>query len=271
MIAVLKATKQHPSSEWIEMAKGETDQYGNPFEIIELRWTGGPNHLNTQDAKTRGFEDTILAPGPGGTIKISYRPGSVTWTRSMNGRGPYTGLLARTPMNMQKLASCYRDRLWRITSPAVDAEVKALSDLIWEGMNPEMKEFNEKRITAMHTGTFEGNLQAPSAVPAEVDARDLLDQKKALAKREQELKDREERLRQGEEKLLGHKVARISDGAAPVRYTREYLVGLGWTDLRSLSKTLAVRYPHGTKSAELVELILAKQEGVPEPVESVAS
>jgi hypothetical protein len=228
--------------------------------------------MNAEYAKTRGFDDAVIEPKSGGTIRITYRKGSgsAMWMRK-DGIGPFTAYVPRTPNNMAKLASMYRDRLWRIVSAAVDEEVKAISDKGWAAMTEAERQYNEDRIAATHTGALEKTLDGATVVPRQDNAEFLRDRKKSLDLRERDLKEREARIAKKEVGQIEKIKGKIEDGEMLTKYSEEYLTGLSWEQLRSTAKTLGVKISPDMNANKVRAAILAHQASPGIMEESVAS
>lgn len=240
MIFVIGATKAHPSEEWIEYAKGINDEFGNPFEVIELQWLGSNLHRNADYAKTRGFDDARLDVDKSSAngIRITYRQGvgSVMWFRPLGNVGPFIGKLAKTPRNMRKLAACLKDNLWRIKSPAhIAAEVKELSEKLWAGMSEEERTFNEKRVAGMHTHKMEGDLKLPE--PSGDTVQTVAQDRVALNKKQMELEAREAEVVTKEKGIVDKTARMTKQGLAPAEYSESYLRGLKLVELRRLGRS----------------------------------
>lgn len=250
------------SEDWIDHAIGEIDQFGTPFEVIELRWVDSKLHPNTDYAKTRGFDDAVISVGANGRLSITYREktGSVQWLRGLGGHGPFIGKVARTDRNIRLLASHYRDGLWRIKDQHVDAEVRAMSDKLWESMSPELRNFNEKRIKAMHTRSNEGNVvhlpQDSEKVKAEQDR--INEERRDLARQKQDLARREAALSAKEKRITEVRVEQIKNDTPP---DTSDLSSLGFRDLRKLAREkYGVKVDPSWNKDRLMELIKSKAE-----------
>jgi len=264
-IIAMNATKARPAERIKQLALGMEDQYGNPFEIIHLKWI--QKRRNTEYSKTRGFEDTIIAMNPTGDLEISYRrPGSIQWVRP-DGIGPYTAEVAKTPYNMRKLATMYGDQIWTINEKNVNAEVKAIYEKIVENMPMAEKQFNEHRIKSMNSTAY-GN---PLAMPKRKDNDELLEQKREVAIKEMELKEREAIIKEREEKIILDSVVKIRKGEAAIKYEEASLVDMEPEQLMQIAKDIGA-FTGGSKKKEvLINSIRRKQAGeVKTPVESVA-
>lgn len=262
MIIVKGANRAHPSEEWIELALGEEDQYGQPFELITLRWNNSRHHKMTDYVKTRGFEDTIISSNRRGEISIRYRPnGSIMWYRPNNKVARWIGKLAKTAKNMRLLAKMYRDKLWRIQDPYVDAQVRAMSEKLWESMPKDQKNYNEQRIEMMHTNHLEKELKAPgSIVSPEIEKEDLREEKREQFKARKELERREKEIARKEQRLTSLEAEEIRKGKEPVQFHEGYLSGMKIYELRKLAKKHKIHLPATAKKVDLVKAILARQD-----------
>lgn len=270
------------AKDWINAAIGETDNYGNPFEIIELSWKRSMVQRMAEYAKTRGFEDTEISDSKEGVIVTHIRRGNgcIMWERPFNGRGPFVGRLAKTPFNMVKLAKCYRDNLWTIKNKTIDYEVRAMSDKLWEEMTPQQRKFNEERIRRLHVLKSELDMQLEQgevikrlggdekAMQAEYEPKKVVDdtadeflteEKKALFRKEKELEEREMRIKELEEQLLQKRTEEIRQGNLPVKDnsedTADQLRSMRPTELRRLAR---VKYGITLKPSEGREVALQK-------------
>ena len=262
MIIVKNASKQHPDEEWTALSIGEPDGYGNPFQLIELRRTVSDLHPMTDYMKTKGdIEDTIItANGRTGGVSISYRQnGAVEWKRK-NNIGPYIGMLARTPKNINFLVEHYGDNLWRISSPnQVENEVKAL----WENMRDKMTEDELKaddfRIKALHTHRL--SMKDDPIVVPEGAKETTIEMKRELFMKEQALENRETELREREKKVALAEVETVKAGVSLTRYSEEHLNGLKMYEMRKLVKSLGIVAGANDTFQVLKGKIIAKQNG----------
>ena len=262
MINVLKASRAHPAEEWIAMAVGVTDPYGNPFQLIELLWNKG-NKLRraTEYMKTRGdIDDTIItADEVDGGVKISYRKnGSVMWIRK-NGIGPYVGELARTPKNIQFLVTNYRDGDWTIKAPlSVENEVRALYEKWYEGLTDAQKDAEEKRIRLKNTH-YQARRDEPIQ-PVVADKAIEAERAKSLAIREAQLNDRELELEAREKALLDADAGLIKEGGKVTTYSKRYLSGLRHTEIKTIAKNLGIATKNTDKSETVINMIVESQK-----------
>jgi len=264
MIIVKNATRAHPSEEWMEVARGEIDEYGEPFQLIELQWLNTPLHRMTEYAKTRGFEDTIItANTKTGGVKINYREnGSVMWLRK-KGIGPFTGLLAKTPKNMRRLASHFEDRLWKIMDPVIASEVKALWDSLKEKMTEKDLQFHNDRITSTHSSKSETSIPGYVArLPAEDSATQIAEDRRQLNLQMVELKRRELEVAEREGSLNKSKIESIAAGEAPSKYGQVYLEKLKMHEIRSLARKMGIPVDGADKKTTIVQRVLDRQNGI---------
>ena len=264
MIIVIGASRAHPSQEWVQLALGEEDQYGNQFELVELRWNNNRLHLMADYAKTRGFEDAVITAGSGGGLTIKYRrPGSAMWYRPNPIINRFVSQVAKTPHNIKVLATHYRDKLWRIASEHIDKEVRALSDKLWAEMSSEEQLFNEKRIEAMYTHSLEKGLDGANfSRSPESEKQDMREEKRLLFQKEKELREMEARIAKQQKRLTDEQIKTIEEGKQPIQYHEKYLMGMKFSDLRKAARKLGIQMQQTTKKTEVVEMILAKQDGV---------
>jgi hypothetical protein len=264
MIIVKNATRAYNSDYWKKNATGELDVYGNPFQLIELRWNSNPLHQNSDYGKTRGFEDTIITVNPRTrNLAISYRkPGSVMWMRP-GGAGAFVGEVAKTPYNMKKLASMYADKLWTIRDPVIDQEVRIMYEAMEKAWDEKTREFNIARIKSMHTHHLEA-LPSFGSDPKATAKEDLSEEKKILFKQRQEmekmileLKEKEKQIAEKEKKLM-------VSGVSSTVYGREYLEKLSLADLRKTAKVTGAKFKPINTREELVSIIMNKQDGIKE-------
>jgi len=253
------------AADYAKAAVGETDQYGNPFRMIKLRWTKNRLHRNGPYAKTRGFEDTIITVNTGtGEIAVSYRPnGSVMWDRGPLGVGPFFGELGKTAANMTRLAKCYRDGLWTIVDSDIDGEVKAMSDKHWLGMSDEDRAFNEERIRRMHILPAEDLENNTSPIKHGKDRdEDLVKEKTQIVnRREMELQEREAKLAERERTLMSRE-ADIAETGTPIGtgYTAEAMGHMKMHEVRKIARETykMVCQPNMTR-ADIIDQIIERQ------------
>jgi hypothetical protein len=129
-IRVKGATRKFTSEEILKRSIGRTDQYGNPFEIINLDWN--PAKKCGHGSKTKGdFDDVMLIRNKSGTA-ITYRnPGSIEWLKD-GFTGSYSAMVARTTKNLRLLASMHYDKLWTIREAHIRQIVEKMADVIDE-------------------------------------------------------------------------------------------------------------------------------------------
>jgi hypothetical protein len=265
--------------DFIKDALGTIDSDGNPFEIIELVWTGYPNQRVAEYTKTRGFENTQIYVSnnpnkPGMVVKhVNRGTGCIMWTRSLNGRGPFAGRLAKTAYNMAKLAKHYEDGLWRIKDRVLDAEVKAMSKKLWESMTDKQRKYNQARIKAANTLKSEQGLNLNQAPKPKVDQAEVDEKLKSIFEREQALKAKEESLAVREQSLKEKVTQKIESGEVPLNfktdYTVEDLLNMNFQELKKLAKT-KFEIPLGPRDNRkiIVEKIMAIIAPAPDaPVE----
>jgi len=230
MVIVYGATKQHPTDEWIELAKGIPDAYGNPFTLIKLNWNS--SRANTPNSKSHGFEDAIIRKERG-VPTITYRePGCAQWQKSP--LGLYFSYVPKTRHNLIVLAHHFYDGLWEIDDEVIRAEVEVLAKKIEEGLSTEWKEFNDRRREDMHRNRFEtvSEQRAPVPIHSEDSKLNLnLTQKSMdLHKKEQELARREKLLRE-KEKAIAAKSNELN-----THYSREALEVMEFQKLKKVAR-----------------------------------
>lgn len=259
----LKINRELTSEFWKKKAQGTKDQYGNPFRIITLHWLFTRMRPNTEYSKTRGFEDAVISKNEStGGFKITYRAnGSVMWLRAPGGVGPFYGELAVTPRNLKRLASMYGDKLWTIVDADIDQVVKALYQKRFAKMSDEEKEFNKKRIAAMNTHRTSTDIKLGDA-PVSQTERELFDEEqRKLEVEKQELAKKKAEVKNQEKAIVENVVKDIEKGVSPVAYTEEYLSKVSFNDRKKILKELGVKVPPSARSADLLTMILAAQEG----------
>lgn len=257
------------SEDWVKNAVGQIDNHGNPFEIIELTWKQSPIHRSGDNDKTHGFEDTKISMGKDG-LKIEHvrqGGGCIRWLRSLNGVGPFVGRIAKTPFNMVKLAKQYRDGLWTVRDRSIDAELKAMSDKLWESMTEEQRKFNEARIKSSNSLKAEVGMNAPYVAPRKEKPveEDNSEEKRELFRLRKELEEREARIKDLEKKHGKIAVEKIKAGEAPVAYNRTYtadeLRKMNFYEMRKVAKRqFGIPVQPEDKKEPLIEKIMEKQK-----------
>jgi hypothetical protein len=261
IIVKLKSNKTLTADYWKDQAKGIKDEYGNPFRIIRLRWINTREHRNTEYSKTRGFEDAIINKGGDEGFKITYRKnGSIMWQRPPGNVGPFYGEVAYTPYNIEKLSAMYGDRLFTIADADIDAICKAKYEERVKNMGDAARNFNKKRIAAMHTMYVETDIKAPEVSNIdkkgiEDQNRDIVIEKRELEIKRLELEEREKRLNEKEARMAG-------EGLSPVQYSKEYLIGLKLHELKKVAKENGIDIEKTSTKDELVNAIVMVQSGV---------
>jgi hypothetical protein len=247
--------------DYIEMSTGVEDQYGNPFEIIELQWISSRLHRNTDYQKTRGFEDAIIEFPRGSELpRIRYRPnGSIHWIRRTPGRGPWRGQVAKTPKNMQRLAKTYGWRQWKILNPAIEAEVRALHDKWWESLSDEQRVAVENNIRLYNTLPSEqeqvGN-EIPEADPRQERA-DLTEEHRQLIIKRKELEEREERIKDRESKVNASQAEKTAETGMSGAMTRQMLESMKMHEVRKVARQiLGASIPLEMKKSDIIEKVL---------------
>lgn len=272
IIVKLRVTREMTAAHWKEVAKGVTDEYGNPFRIIKVRWNQSRMHRMSEYAKTRGFEDTVITKDRRtGDVAIQYRrKGSIMWQRPMGGVGSFIGEVAYTPFNLQKLISMHGDKLWTILDDDIRVIVeKGYAKRLTE-MPVKVRDFNQTRIMSMHTMNVEKGDNVASDFDKqinEVEKQSVTEQNRMNMIKAQELAVKEEALNM-KENAIDNKIADMAiDGVAPVAYSEEYLVSKKYLELRGICKTIGVKYTQDDKKDTLIAKIMEKQEGNKQAVE----
>ena len=111
-------------TEVIDLAKGQLDQYGKPFEVIVVSCKPGTFYSKVQ-RRTSGFEDAFIKVAEGGTIAITYRggpsdqagTGTIDFVR--NRLGMLEALVAKTEHNIKMLAGAEKQGWWTYKDPDV--------------------------------------------------------------------------------------------------------------------------------------------------------
>lgn len=258
----LKVNKTLTGEYWKNQAIGSLDQYGNPFRIIKLLWTGGQLHPNTDYSKTRGFENTIISKNnKTGGFSIRYnKEGNVTWQRPVGNIGPFFGELADTPYNREKLASCYGDKMWSIADADMDRIIRAMYEKRVKGMDRKTVEFNQLRVASMMTSKS-SNVKLEPNVPLEAEKMILNEDKRNVEVRKQELDKREAELEKKNAAIVDKQVKAISSGDSLINYSEEYLNKLNFPGLKAVAKELKLKYPLTVKMAELKKALMEHQTG----------
>lgn len=266
MIIVKGASRRNPSDQVISYATGETDEFGNPFEVIELISNVTRYNMHAEYEKTRGFDDAVISYN-NGLIRISYRKkkGSIMWMRPLGNVGPFIGKIPRTPRNMRMLASHYRDGLWRIKNAHIEAEVKKMSDMLWEEMPDEIKKFNEariKRLQMLKSESVMNQVALPTAYSNNDDKAYLDQEKVEIARQKIELAQREAEIAKREKLLAKDSVKKIETEGNPSKYSQGYLQTLGLAELRKLGRTeYGLQYNPRHAKQDVIGAILAIQAG----------
>jgi len=264
MIFVRGATKAYPAEVWEKASIGTEDEFGNAFDIIELLWNKSRFHPSAPYAKTRGFDDTEIrvdSTSPTG-VKIRYRQkvGGITWLRQFGNAGPFIGKLAKTPRNMRKLATHFKDGLWIIRNPAIKKEVEAMHTQIWDKMTEEEKQFNKDRIRTMHVGALEASYNMPDTT-SDAEKQELEREKVSLQKQRIDLDRREAEINSKGDALIDRKAESIREGKAATQYNEAYLSNLKLSELRKTArKEFKLNVAENWKKETIVEKILEQQD-----------
>lgn len=256
---------------WKEKARGVIDEFGNPFRIIKLRWIPSRTNLCTNFQKTLGFDDAILERSSNNTIKVRYRPGGLMWMRPAGGIGDFEADCPMTPRNIKALISHYPNNRWHIVDDDVRTTVKRGWEERWDRMDSATKEFNERWFKAMHM------LASDRDQPLALEGAGLEQKKRALEQESRDIDKKKQEVEQKEasaQKVLDEAKEKLSElhdaGVQPVGYSREYLGTVkNLFSMRKIAKEYGIKVDPKAKRDELIEHILAKQEGkveVEEPV-----
>jgi len=264
IIVKLKVNRSITAESWKRDSLGVEDEYGNPFRIIRLRWNNTPMHRMAEYVKMRGFEDAVIGKNPRtGDISITYRKnGSITWMRN-NGIGSFFGEVAQTPKNMNMLASHYGDRLFTIVDADIEAIVKKMHEERRKSASKEVNDFNDKRARMLHTNSheYDPNEKGAPELPLDVEKMSIAEQNRINAITKQELDQREAKLNKKEQAITEQSLSLIGEGVSPTAYSREYLEGLKFYEIRKLCKEVGTSWGAEDKKPELIEKILNKQSG----------
>jgi hypothetical protein len=275
MIFARSATRNFKTEDWIAQAIGEPDdEYGIPFEAIQLRFRPDGKrraHGMAEYAKIRGFEDTEIysrSDGMPAVRHLNRGNGSAMFIQSGPGVGPFIAILAKTPYNMNKLASMYGDKRYAIVDPMVDAEVRGMYERRIAGMSEEEKDFHEQRVKALHTRHTEQALPTPEPKEDVIDQNDLREERRkimeervALAKLKAEL---EKQKKQVAEKTF--EAAKEGDLTVPT-VDVESLPGMTRFQLMKLARSLGAPQTPTAKKDEVIAAIKAKMGvGAEQPV-----
>jgi hypothetical protein len=245
-------------------------ELGLPLEIIFLDWNS--RKKNYHQAKTKGnWHNVFITRLPGGGLEVEYRnPGSLEWLKD-GLTGTFSAMVARTPINIELLASMHYDNLWTIRDLGVRAEIKKLADDIDEAnkkvkfnykrvakvfdeetgqyVNKEepvagtMYSFHKERREAQFSGKYQAEMTAPMGVFNE--QQQLNKEKVDIEQSKRQLQEREERVSQ-KEKDLGVVVdviptQNISEIPTP-EHTDEELIAIGKNNFGKFRKLAKEKY-----------------------------
>jgi hypothetical protein len=256
------------AEDYKKMSIGVEDEYGNPFRLIQLRWNRNSIHKMADYGKTRGFEDAVIRMVRG-DIVIKYRAqGSVMWMRPNGGFGPFMGEVPQTPKNMERLASCYGDKLFTIVDKDIEMVVAKMYEAKVENMTTKEKAANEKRIQQMHSVHIENTKDGEPTgdVPSDVDKVSITDQNRINRIKEQELSQKEIELDRKEKELNDRLAKSAGAGYAASTYSKEYLSGMKLFEVRRLMKEFGLKFSDKNTKEELIAMITDKQDNKPAPV-----
>ncbi len=145
-----------------ELAKGELDELGKPFELIYLMAIGQEGKGVGARFHTCGYQDTFITiPEGGAALKIQYgAPGQGTIQFEKNDLGRLIGEVSRTPWNMETLAAEYGDKHWKIMDADIEKEVRELSKKIrYTEETLKERELKNTKIQTVPTVDAEKELQ----------------------------------------------------------------------------------------------------------------
>jgi hypothetical protein len=259
---------------WIAQAKGITDDYGNPFRAVMLRWNWSNVNMCAENVKTQGFEDAIIYKNNrrGGGLGIRYRlPGNLTWNRPLGGIGDFQSLCPVTPHNMQKLASCFKNNTWRIIDDDIRTVIEEMWKKKWSIMDEKTKRFNTEWFRLMRT--MESDLKNPQAaaqVDIEIQQKTIADENLEIARKKQDQDLREAQLNEKEKDLLDQQVAAVVDGKEVFRISERSLRKMKLTELKKHARKLGLSVDDKvTKDIpEVIRMILDRQGGDPEVIKA---
>lgn len=276
-INVFGAKVEHPSEKIIEecIEEGMTDVDGNLFEAITVRSL----QMVSNNTSTHGFEDTFIYANER-PVRIEHRtPGRIKWISQRMGNPK--GVLAKTPKNVQALASIYYYPILKITDPIADAEIRALADKRRSQMSKDELRFEDIQIKKMsHDRLSDAEDKEEEEIRIRLmgdrDEGRLVNREgkglKEVAKEieEHEMKKREIALRRGEsdlekreQKLAAKTTAIVEAGGNITQYAYGDLMA---PDKKVFALKKIARTEFGlapapeAKKKEVVDMILAEQE-----------
>ena len=256
-IYALGASVKKPSEEFVRAAleEGVQDRDGRPFEVINL-----VSLVDMADyTSTHGYEDTFIQQ-VGKRLKVTHRiPGRIRWMQGPFGGRP-RGQLAKTPHNVRVLAANYRDHKWKIMDPVQDAEIKALSDKLWEGLTPDQRTFEESRIKGANTNASGGKLvNAEGKTPEELA---LEEEKKVLRHRELKLRERENDVDRKETTLAGSVTKAVQEGKVITKHVLPELQAMKMHEVRRIARSeFNIPYEQTQTKMEIIDQIMKAQGG----------
>lgn len=267
IVRLSRVSPKTPASFWLEQCinANTKDEYGNIFRVITLYWKGDANHRMTPYAKTKGFEDAEINQD-GQQFTVTYRHnGSLWWEQPVTGIGNFFAKCPLTTYNLKKLASCYGDGLWTFSKEDKDVEqiVKDMYEKKIVNLPEDMRKFNEARIKGMHTHISDVNVQSVQIVAPDIDVK-----KKELDQQQEEIILEKERLRKKEAEIEQREAnadalitGLAGDGVSLTPYSKEYLQGKKFHELKALAKTIGVVIPVTAKKDEIITMITDFQAG----------
>jgi hypothetical protein len=236
--AIMEGGRDMPEERVIELARGERDEHGKPFTIISLMASAIDHRGSGARFHTCGYQDTFIHVLDSG-IEINYgQPGKGDIFFEKNDLGKLIGVVARTPWNMQTLASEYGDKKWRIMDPEVEKEVKAMADKI--------------RVS-------EDTLQSRKAAKVSNRVRPHVEKE---IQRDIEMSKKNDELKKKEEAPPVEDEAGSFPGKARLL---EVLAELSYTKLRDRAKATGKMDDKTTKREDFVKVILNYEAAKAEP------
>lgn len=259
-IIVLNPSKKFTTEMLIDAAIGQTDERGNPFQLITLDWN--PDLKNAHLAKSRGFEDALIERQSRG-LKIVYRrPGCAVWmlnelTMTYSAKIPYT------KHNMAVLGSHFGDGLWNIRELTWRNQAGVIYEGIRKAMNPRQREEDNKRQKGHHISMYEKVEDMP-------DLRDFaskpenshlmnLQERAELVKLQKEVAAKAQKLKEQQEWME----AKIADlqrrGVVLNNHSEESLEAMGIAEVRNAAKEAGIKWKPRMGKDELIAAIMKQQ------------
>jgi len=218
------------------------DQYGNPFQIIELTWNTTPLRRCATNSKTKGFEDTHIRKDIRGMPEISYRrPGTVVWLRTV--LGLFVGKCAKTPHNMTILAANFDDNLWAIKDSVIRAEVEAMAKKLKTSLSSDMRKFHDKRIKESNLSPFDKKDDTPYKPDVSMEEKQVVEDRFALSKQEKAISEKKAALDKREADLKQRELSLIDQGVPSIAYSKDALMKM---QIARVKQLLRDDYGHST-------------------------